>query len=630
MKVEKQPKSSAFVENNDNHTDTSITEASTSTVIKVELKPDTIENLENLQGLTRTRNNMLQGAEKVLPKKYMNQFSSFSPDGILRQPVDNIDSLLSRCENVLPTFRDTLINIVEAAGLIPDEIVMWDGKEVMLTLETPYRCLTIGPLKSRERCEEKVANDYGGDYSRLVDIVRASIVVADEDQLISVAEALLKHAVRLKNRFKEPPFTGYCDSLFNIEIDGIICEVQLHASAIVAHKEDNHKYYCFFRSFFAGNIEASKKRIELLEKCIDHNANVQTALEEMLKSDDGEVIQDMFDLVNEMGDWFLCELLCRRLCELRPECLGCKNNLANVLDGQGKYVEAEMMHRLCWEAKKKELGEEHPDTLTSLHNMVLALGNQGNYAEAETLYQQCWEFRKKTLGEEHIDTLHTLNNIVEALIRQGEYAKAEVLSRQCWEVMKKTLGEDDPDTLRSLNNMALVVDNQGNLDEAERLHQQCWELRKRTLGEEHPDTLQSLQNVTYASFYQENYAKAESLSRQCWEAMKKTLGEEHPDTLAAFHNVAHTVSRQGNYANAEQLFRLCWEAMKKKLGEEHPVTLNTLNDMAVVIDDQGNHEKAVVLLQECCEARKKRLGEMHPDTRESQDALAKSLTNFSV
>eukprot|EP00957_Ditylum_brightwellii_P074674 5675844-Ditylum_brightwellii.AAC.1 len=72
---------------------------------------------------------MLQGAEKVLPKKYMNQFSSFSPDGILRQPVDNIDSLLSRCENVLPTFRDTLINIVEAAGLIPDEIVMWDGKE---------------------------------------------------------------------------------------------------------------------------------------------------------------------------------------------------------------------------------------------------------------------------------------------------------------------------------------------------------------------------------------------------------------------------------------------------------------------------------------------------------------------
>eukprot|EP00957_Ditylum_brightwellii_P185331 14111551-Ditylum_brightwellii.AAC.1 len=60
-------------------------------------------------------------------------------------------------------------------------------------------------------------------------MVRASIVVANEDQLILAAEALQGlDIVRLKNRFKEPLFTGYCDALYNIKIDGIICEVQLH------------------------------------------------------------------------------------------------------------------------------------------------------------------------------------------------------------------------------------------------------------------------------------------------------------------------------------------------------------------------------------------------------------------
>eukprot|EP00957_Ditylum_brightwellii_P207294 15352337-Ditylum_brightwellii.AAC.1 len=180
----------------------------------------------------------------------MNRCTSFSqapPGSEIHQLEENINDLLSQYKSVLPTFCETLINIVEAAGLVPDKIAVWDGKEVMLTPETPYKPLTIGPLKSRERCEEKVANEYNDDYSYLIDIVYASVVVADEDQLILVAEALrdLK-IVQLKNQFKEPVFTGYCDALYNLKIDGIICEFQLHTSAIVTHKEESHHYYGFF------------------------------------------------------------------------------------------------------------------------------------------------------------------------------------------------------------------------------------------------------------------------------------------------------------------------------------------------------------------------------------------------
>ena len=102
---------------------------------------------------------------------------------------------------MLPEFTEILTKVAKKAGLNPDDIATWKGRKVMLTKDQAYKRLTIAPLKSRKRCGEKANDDYGDDAGRLVDILRASIVVDTEEQLIAVAEALggLK-VVRLKNR----------------------------------------------------------------------------------------------------------------------------------------------------------------------------------------------------------------------------------------------------------------------------------------------------------------------------------------------------------------------------------------------------------------------------------------------
>eukprot|EP00957_Ditylum_brightwellii_P189179 14400282-Ditylum_brightwellii.AAC.1 len=170
------------------------------TAIEVKLNAETKVNLESLQGLTRSRNVMLENAKKVLPKKYMNQFPSFSRSSTLHQPKGNLDFLRSRCEAILPLFKQKLAHITQAAGLDPNKVATWQGKDIMLTSDVPYTSLTVAPLKSRARCMEKVENEYDADVTRLVDIVRASIVVADEDQLIAVAKALEDEEIlRLKN-----------------------------------------------------------------------------------------------------------------------------------------------------------------------------------------------------------------------------------------------------------------------------------------------------------------------------------------------------------------------------------------------------------------------------------------------
>jgi hypothetical protein len=51
------------------------------------------------------------------------------------------------------------------------------------------------------------------------------------------------------------------------------------------------------------------------------------------------------------------------------------NNLAGVLNRQGKYKKAEAMHRQTLAISKKMLTPEHPFTLTSISNLALVLGS---------------------------------------------------------------------------------------------------------------------------------------------------------------------------------------------------------------------------------------------------------------
>ena len=61
--------------------------------------------------------------------------------------------------------------------------------------------------------------------------------------------------------------------------------------------------------------------------------------------------------------------------------------------------------------QQKALGEEHPDILTSLNNLASLLQAQGKLEEAELLFRKELEGEQKALGEEHPYTLNTKGNL---------------------------------------------------------------------------------------------------------------------------------------------------------------------------------------------------------------------------
>eukprot|EP00957_Ditylum_brightwellii_P127273 9704436-Ditylum_brightwellii.AAC.1 len=71
---------------------------------------------------------MLANAKKELPKKYMQQYASFSRSSTLFQPKGNLDFLHSQCKSILPLFWQKLTHITTLAGLDPNKVATWQGK----------------------------------------------------------------------------------------------------------------------------------------------------------------------------------------------------------------------------------------------------------------------------------------------------------------------------------------------------------------------------------------------------------------------------------------------------------------------------------------------------------------------
>jgi hypothetical protein len=108
--------------------------------------------------------------------------------------------------------------------------------------------LITAPPKGEKRAKEKVEADYGGDWSRLTDAVRATIAVDTFDEVGKVMDTLRASGMQLakkpKDRFQKPTPVGYRDIMMNVKYpNGHIGELQVHIKSMLKVKEIGHKMY---------------------------------------------------------------------------------------------------------------------------------------------------------------------------------------------------------------------------------------------------------------------------------------------------------------------------------------------------------------------------------------------------
>ena len=289
------------------------------------------------------------------------------------------------------------------------------------------------------------------------------------------------------------------------------------------------------------------------------------------------------------------------------------NDLALVLRDQGKFADAESLHREALELRRKIQGGENPDVAESLNNLALVLRSEGKLAESEKMHREALTMQKKIFGEDHLTIATSLNNLGLVLRDEGSLDEAEKCFRDSLAMQKKILGENSPAISLTMDTLAFLLRDEGKLSEAEALDREALDRQRKLFGAEHPSVATAMNNLALIFGAQNRLDEAEALHRDALAMRRKLLGAEHPEVASSLDNLALLLRKAKKSAEAEPLEREALAMRKKIYGDEHMAVAGSLNNLALILQDEHQLAEAEGLFQEAVAMQKKLLGGGHPN-----------------
>ena len=237
----------------------------------VALRPETVEFFARVKAFLgqRQESERLYAELCAAAPEAARRLETLSVEGDTerKQTTKTVDELFAQANAVLGEFGTRL---EAAAAACPGDV----------------EC-KVAPLKRRTRVLEKMADDYADEKypsQAVKDVVRGAIFVSSIDAVMAAYDGVAERfeVVRVKNRFANPTFCGFRDCLCNVDVEGHICEIQIHVTEVkaIAKRSDSHAHYEFFRSYFAGN-EATvvAQRMDVLERWNNGGVDADAVLE---------------------------------------------------------------------------------------------------------------------------------------------------------------------------------------------------------------------------------------------------------------------------------------------------------------------------------------------------------------
>lgn len=191
------------------------------------------------------------------------------------------------------------------------------------------------------------------------------------------------------------------------------------------------------------------------------------------------------------------------------EALACRFYIALTLFAQGKFTEAEELHRKVLKCRIESLGQDHYDTLKSMYHIGEQFTVQRRFKEARNICQQVLEKQKKVLGLGHPDTRRTTNMLGVALVELGRRDEAIKMHEQTVQYYKDNIGPESNETIHLMDYLGVLLVSSARHEEAAQVLKQVIEVRSKVLGPQHPWTLSAMGylSVSYAGLGKHNEAK---------------------------------------------------------------------------------------------------------------------------
>jgi len=267
-----------------------------------------------------------------------------------------------------------------------------------------------------------------------------------------------------------------------------------------------------------------------------------------------------------------------------------QDNLAALLQRQGKLAEAKALHEDNVAKKRRLLGDTNPFTLIANTNLGMALYQLGDHVRAETLVRDALTGCRIALFPQDPEMSIPISSLAKILSDQKKFVESEALFRESLEIVERVRGRDHPQTWGVLAELGTVLQKQGKFDEASRLLLEAWEGRQKTLGSAHPDTVASLVTVARILADERKYEDAHSRFSEALDYSQQVLGDFHPATLTIMRDLSSLHLEQDHVSEARSLAEKASRGFRRCFGDSHPQTVETASLMVRIAERSAKFE----------------------------------------
>ncbi|CAJ1954393.1 unnamed protein product [Cylindrotheca closterium] len=585
----------------------------------IELHPDAIKYLDTLQSYLQCFDQMEELYNQVDPKQTLANHNLPDVNLAIQQlsvksvPVQNLVELYQVAEIVFPIFATKIEKLIGEARK------RTDPRECGIQLRLPSGKTK---LKGKQRALEKAYDDYskkepGPPESWLNDIVRGSVTFDRAEELLRFLELVCLddsiEIVKSKNRFRNPTLSGYRDWNLQLQItadDGIkhICELQLHHKAIeeADTKIGSHKFYEFFRKFYAGATGTLQGRINDLRMISTGGSLNMSYLKEViaspLETDHMKMLADLFE--NHINDYQLAMVITNAIRD-QFEPAELYSRMGTLFWRQVKMKEATVMYEEALRIQLQVNGPDHIATAQAYNNKANVLYSQGQLEQAMNMHRRALYNQLKVFGPDHANTTTTYNNMAIILRIQGKLEEALALYQETLDIRLRSIGKFHTRTANTYSNMANVLqslsqkatnkrEKKGKLEESLELHHKALEIRLRILGTEHHSIANTYFTMGSVKQDQGLLEEALALYQRALVIRLKVFGSDHADTAETYDTIAIVLRKQGKLQEAMALYQ---KALEIRLKANHRCATISCNEIIAILRRQRKENSGEPLVR---------------------------------
>lgn len=294
-----------------------------------------------------------------------------------------------------------------------------------------------------------------------------------------------------------------------------------------------------------------------------------------------------------------------------------RNNLGLVVQGQGKWAEAEPFFRAALTAR---FAGNEAQRLTFASNLGGALTLVARYEEAETVLRDVMARRRRLLGESHPQVIRIMQRLATLLQLRGKYGESEALAKEAAARAYQVLGEGSLDYWESTSVAGEDQRLQGRLDEAERSLQTSIAAASARLGPGADRT--AYYRIELAAVWE-----AEGRNREARAVYAETLELFRKSGRGLIRNslagLGRTETALGEWEQAEAHLQEALDRQIGATGETHPEVAGILASQAELKRAEGKPAEARTLLDRAIQIDMQVLGAAHPETVELKKKFAR-------